>query len=123
MQKIVKYRKGVIMLDIEEIKSEIIKRLKPLNPNKIILFGSYAYGTPHKDSDIDLYVVTNDDFIPQNWKEKMEVKLKFSRALRDIKQQYDIDLIAHTKKMYEKFVDFDSIFSREILTKGQTIYG
>jgi tRNA nucleotidyltransferase (CCA-adding enzyme) len=63
MQKIVKYRKGVIMLDIEEIKSKIIKRLKPLNPNKIILFGSYAYGTPHKDSDIDLYVVTNDDFI------------------------------------------------------------
>ena len=73
------------MLDIEEIKSEVLKRLKPLNPNKIILFGSYAYGTPHKDSDIDL--------------------------------------IAHTKKMYEKFVDFDSIFSREILTKGQTIYG
>jgi len=46
------------MLDIEEIKSEIIKRLEPLNPNKIILFGSYAYGTPHKDSDIDLYIVS-----------------------------------------------------------------
>jgi predicted nucleotidyltransferase len=111
------------LLNIEEIKIEIIERLKPLNPNKIILFGSYAYGTPHEDSDIDLYVVTNDDFMPKSWREKMEVKLKFSRALRDIKQQYDIDLIAHTKKMYEKFVNFDSIFSREILTKGQTIYG
>jgi len=43
---------------LEEIKSEIIKRLKPLNPNKIILFGSYAYGTLHKDSDIDLIAHT-----------------------------------------------------------------
>jgi len=34
------------MVDIETIKSEIVERLKPLNPNKIILFGSYAYGTP-----------------------------------------------------------------------------
>ena len=111
------------MLDIEKIKSEIVDILTPLNPNKIILFGSYAYGTPHKESDIDLYVVTNDDFIPQSWKEKMQIKLKFSKALRDIKQHYDIDLITHTQKMYEKFLDLDSMFSREILTKGKVIYG
>jgi len=110
-------------MDIQKIKSEIIERLKPLNPNKIILFGSYAYGTPNNDSDIDLYVVTNDEFMPQNWREKMQIKLKFSKALRDIREHYDIDLITHTKKMYEKFLDLDSMFSREILTKGQIIYG
>jgi len=71
-------------MDIQKIKSEIIERLKPLNPNKIILFGSYAYGTQNNDSDIDLYVVTNDEFMPQNWREKMQIKLKFSKALRDI---------------------------------------
>ena len=117
------YLKGVVLLNIEEIKTEIIEKLKPLNPVKVILFGSYAYGTPHKDSDIDLYIVSNDDFIPQSWKEKMEIKLKFSKALKDIKQRYDIDLITHTKKMYEKFLDIDSMFSREILGKGQVIYG
>ena len=111
------------MLNIDEIKDEIIERLKPLKPNKIILFGSYAYGTPNEDSDIDLYVVTNDKFIPRSWKEKMQIKLKFSKALRDIKQHYDIDLITHTQKMYEKFLDLDSIFSKEILTKGKVIYG
>ena len=111
------------MLDIEQIKLEIIEKLEPLKPNKIILFGSYAYGTPNEDSDIDLYIVSNDDFIPQSWKEKMQIKLKFSKALRDIKQHYDIDLITHTQKMYEKFLDLDSIFSREILTKGKVIYG
>ena len=33
------------MLDIEKIKLEIVIALKPLSPEKIILFGSYAYGT------------------------------------------------------------------------------
>ncbi|MDD3272057.1 MAG: nucleotidyltransferase domain-containing protein [Syntrophomonadaceae bacterium] len=42
---------------------EIIKQaiLDTVNANKIYLFGSYAYGTPHKDSDFDIYVVIPDD--------------------------------------------------------------
>ena len=39
------------MLNIEKIKNEIVELLKPLNPEKIILFGSYAYGIPTEDSD------------------------------------------------------------------------
>ena len=44
------------MVDIEKIIPEIIEALKPLDPDKIILFGSYAYGKPNKDSDIDLFL-------------------------------------------------------------------
>jgi len=40
------------MVDIEALKHEIVECLKPLDPDKIILFGSYAYGTPTEDSDI-----------------------------------------------------------------------
>jgi predicted nucleotidyltransferase len=58
------------VIDIEEVKKEIIEKLKPLNPEKIILFGSYAYGTPDANSDIDIYVVTKDEFIPQNFSTK-----------------------------------------------------
>ena len=43
------------MLDIEELIDKIIKLLLPLHPNKIILFGSYAYGKPTDESDIDLF--------------------------------------------------------------------
>jgi len=60
--------------------------------------GNYAYGTPHQDSDIDLYVVTNDDFIPQNWREKNQLYLKVSRAIRDLMEYTAIDLIVHSKK-------------------------
>jgi predicted nucleotidyltransferase len=45
------------VVDIEALKQEIIERLMPLDPDKIILFGSYAYGTPNEDSDIDLFLV------------------------------------------------------------------
>jgi predicted nucleotidyltransferase len=38
------------MLNIDEIKQLIVEKLKPLNPYQIILFGSYAYGMPTKDS-------------------------------------------------------------------------
>ena len=48
------------MTDIEKLKPLIIERLKPLNPDKIILFGSYAYGKPNKDSDIDLFLLKDD---------------------------------------------------------------
>jgi predicted nucleotidyltransferase len=111
------------MLDIEEIKSEIIKRLEPLNPNKIILFGSYAYGTPHKDSDIDLYVVTNDDFIPQSYKEDSEIYKKVSTKIRDIRDVVAIDLIVHTQKMYKKALEINQLFVKEILTNGVKLYG
>jgi len=110
------------VLEIESIKSEIIKRLKPLNPEKVILFGSFANNSANKDSDIDLYIVTKDDYMPKTWREKMNIKLKFSKALRDLKREYDIDLITHTKKMHQKFLNTNSLFSKEIQTKGQVIY-
>ncbi|MCX6052664.1 MAG: nucleotidyltransferase domain-containing protein [Campylobacterales bacterium] len=49
------------MVDIEVLKHEIVERLKPLNPDRIILFGSYAYGTPNEGSDIDLFLVKDTD--------------------------------------------------------------
>ena len=111
------------MVNIETIKLEILKRLEPLNLNQVILFGSYAYGTPHRDSDIDLYVVTNDDYIPQNFEERMNLKLTVSKAVKDLQKIIPIDIITHTKKMHEKFVEINSSFSREILQNGVKIYG
>ena len=105
-------------MDIEEIKEEIIKRLKPLNLNQVILFGSYAYGRPHNESDIDLYVVTNDDFLPQNWKEKNQLYLKVSRAIRDLREHMAIDLIVHSRKMHELFKKSNSSFFKHDISNG-----
>ena len=109
------------MIDIEKFKEEIVKRLKPLDPEKVILFGSYAWGNPTEDSDIDLYVVTKDDFIPSSWREKNTIYLSIAREIRSLRGKIPIDLIVHTKKMYEKFLSLDSSFSKEIFQKGVNI--
>ena len=111
------------MVDIDELKPQIIERLMPLSPDKIILFGSYAYGTPTEESDIDLYVVTSDENIPSSWREKMDIKLKVSHALKDLKEKYDFDLIVHTKAMNQKFYKMGSLFSKEIFKNGNILYG
>jgi len=106
------------MINIEELKPKIIKALMPLKPDKIILFGSYAYGTPNENSDIDLYVVTNDDYLPQTWKEKSNIHLKVTNLLRTISENYSTDVITHTRIMHNKFVEMDSMFSRKVLQQG-----
>lgn len=109
------------MIDIDILKKEIVSRLVPLNPEKVILFGSYAYGTPTEESDIDLYVVTSDDFMPSDFKQKMDIKLKIARAIDPIRMNHSVDLIVHTRPMSEKFVELDSMFAREILTHGERL--
>lgn len=101
-----------------ELKNAIVESLLPLNPEKVVLFGSYAYGEPNASSDIDLYVVTSDEHTPQNWREKSAVFLKTIKALDEIQKQIPIDLIAHTKPMYQKFVELDGMLSRKILREG-----
>ena len=108
-------------IDIEKLKKEIVERLRPLNPQKIILFGSYAYGNPTKDSDIDLYIVTNDEFMPRSWREKVQIYLRYADNLEEIMKKYPLDLIVHTKKMHEEFVKSNSMFSRKILQDGKDL--
>ncbi|MDO9581135.1 MAG: nucleotidyltransferase domain-containing protein [Bacteroidales bacterium] len=89
-------------------KNELIKNinlsLQSLNINKVILFGSWANDTQTYNSDVDLLVVTNDEYIFQSFAQKMETKLKIAKALNSIRKVSDIDLIVHTKPMYEKFI-------------------
>lgn len=109
-------------LEIEKLKQQILEQLLPIEPYKIILFGSHAYGAPEEDSDIDLYVVTTDLFIPKNWREKSEVHLKVSRQLQELMLKYPIDLIVHTKRMHEKFVKLNGSFAKKVLNKGVVLY-
>jgi predicted nucleotidyltransferase len=108
-------------MNIEKIQNELLEALKPLHLERVILFGSYAYGTPHKESDIDLYVVTNDDYIPQSYKEKRALVWKVSQKILEIRKKYAIDLLVHTKKMNERFIELQSTLAKEILEKGKVL--
>lgn len=103
---------------IEQVKKSLIE----LNPYLILLFGSYAYGEPNDESDIDLLVVTNDNYMPQNYDERLMVQLKVSKHIFNFSKQVPIDLIVFTKPMYQKFIDQKSSFSNEIISKGKILY-
>ena len=109
------------LIDIEKLRPQLLDALSSLNLEKIILFGSYAYGVPNEDSDLDLYVVTKDDFMPKTWKEKSEVHLTVTRKMRALLQKYPTDLITHTKAMHDRFVEQDSLFCKKILNDGIVI--
>jgi len=72
------------MIDIEKLKPKIVEALTSLNPEKIILFGSYAYGTPNENSDLDICVVEKD------YENKWQEKLKIRNLLNDIRMPIDI---------------------------------
>ena len=101
---------------------EIINKLKTINPYLIILFGSYAHGTPHEDSDIDILVVTNDDFIPKNFDERLEYRLSIKKIIRKTAKKVPIDLLIFSRPMFKKFKELNSSFSKEILTNGKKLY-
>lgn len=109
------------MYNIEELKAIIIEKFKPLNPEKVILFGSYANGNPTEDSDIDLYVVTKDDHMPVTWKEKSDLNLNIMLKIKDFTDRYPTDLITHTSAMHQKFIEMDSMFCRQIMKNGIVI--
>ena len=72
------------MLNKNHLIDSINENLSSLNAKKIILFGSYAYGTPNEDSDIDLCII--EDKIDSKIKEKTKIR----NLLKDIKISKDI---------------------------------
>jgi len=66
------------------VKKQIVEKLMPLKPEKIILFGSYAYGEPNEDSDLDICVVEKDYINRWNEKRKIDDLLDFIKIPKDI---------------------------------------
>jgi predicted nucleotidyltransferase len=81
-------------------------------PDKIILFGSYAYGTPHQDSDVDLLVV-----MPA-WNNHS----KANRITSTIEPPFCLDLKVRTPKEVERDVRDGDWFLTEVVTKGKVLY-
>ena len=103
------------MVDIEVLKHEIVERLKPLNPDKIILFGSYAYGTPNEDSDIDLFLVKDSS---ENSNYTVEAKMRLLELIEKYHLGFDI-LSAPSTFLHSRE---DYFYKVDILEKGKVIY-
>ena len=102
------------MIDIENIQKEIVEKLKPLDAQKIILFGSYAYGTPNEDSDLDICII-------KDYKSKIEEKRKVRKLLDDISMPLDILVVnneyynSHSDENWLNTALYDARFKGEVL--------
>ncbi|MCF6309092.1 MAG: nucleotidyltransferase domain-containing protein [Sulfurimonas sp.] len=105
------------MLNIEELKPKIIESLKPLNLDKIILFGSYAYGTPNENSDVDLLLVKDVEE-----KATRQLKLEARKRVRSLISSYKVgfDFIVASNKFLKTRKDY--FYRVDILQNGKVIY-
>ena len=103
---------------IEQLK----RRISELNPHLILLFGSHASGIQDEYSDIDLIVVTKDEYIPENFNERINLQLKISEHIFDIAKKVPVDLIVYTLPMYKKLLEQNKGFLNDVKTKGKVLY-
>ena len=110
------------MINIDQIISNITETLKNEGVEKIILFGSFAYGQPEEGSDLDIIIVTTDNYIPATNHEKMELHHKYNLLIRKFRKLIPIDMLVYTRSMYYKLQVSGSLFSNEINQKGKILY-
>jgi uncharacterized protein len=100
-----------------DVPMRVIRRFarqvaEKFQPDKIILFGSYAYGTPNADSDVDILVI-------------MPCRHQGSRAGRIrslVPAPFPMDLIVRTPASLRWRLAEGDLFHTEIVTKGKVLY-
>ena len=103
-----------IQSELDTLK-EIIIRTVPVE--QIWLFGSYATGTPHKDSDLDLYVVLKDDIQARLVDAAIQIRVAIGK-----KKSMPVDIVTNTLGRYKERSKFPTL-ERTIEREGIKIYG
>ena len=101
--------------ELEKLKELIINAI-PVE--QIYLFGSYAYGTPHKDSDLDLYVVLKDEVQMRDLDAGLQIRFAVVR-----KTTMPFDIIAKKKKDFLNRMNVKFSLEQKVNKEGICIYG
>jgi len=98
----------------KSLRPAIQKIVAELRPEKVVLFGSYAYGTPSPHSDVDLLVImkTRASLKERSW--------AVSRLL--LPRPFPVDILVKTPREVEKSLKTGDFFLQEILTRGKVLY-
>src|SRR6266571_1486461 len=101
------------LYDGADIPMRVIRRYaraiaEEFHPDRIILFGSYAYGTPNEDSDVDLLVVMNQN---------QSVRIRYRLAA-----PFPLDLIIRTPKEMKWRLEEGESFLTTIVSQGKVLY-
>ena len=95
---------------IQEVSDQIARKF---HPERIILFGSYAYGTPTEDSDVDLLVVMP---LPDRGRGRA------SDIRQSIEVGFPLDLLVYDPDYLKHRIEIEDFFLREITAKGEVLF-
>jgi len=99
--------------------NDILNTLENINPQKIILFGSYAYGVPEKNSDIDFLIIKN---IPETEVRDLRVKIKKLLWNKFKQQSLSFDVVVDSEQRIRQRIRLGDLFYDEIFNNGNVIY-
>jgi predicted nucleotidyltransferase len=102
-----------IRIPSQAIQSVVDQIATLFQPQKIILFGSYAHGTPGPEIDIDLLVVMDTPF------SEVDQAVKI---LRSIQYRFGIDLIVQKPGILAQRLDWGDSFLKEVVLTGKVVY-
>lgn len=98
----------------QQLKAITQKIVKEYQPEKIILFGSYAWGKPREWSDVDLFIVKKSK--KKRWERGYELrKLLFPPGV-------PLDILVYTPSEFKKRLTLGDFFVKDIANKGKVLY-
>lgn len=100
---------NIPMRVIRQFTRRVVERFQP---DKIVLFGSYAYGTPHADSDVDILVI-----MPA--RNELDQAVRISLA---VDYNFPLDLLVRTPNNLSRRLAEGDSFLREVTTRGKVLY-
>lgn len=92
------------------------KIIRNYHPERIILFGSYAYGHPTAESDVDLMIIKNDCRSP------IERRIEIRRILHEENRFIPLTPLVYTPQEIKNRLELGDDFIEEIMTKGKILY-
>jgi uncharacterized protein len=104
--------KNISKSQIQEAINRLVITYEPL---KIYLFGSYAWGQPHAESDIDFMLV-----VPENVEHTFELRRRGNRALAGI--GFSVDFLFNTLTSFEDRAEHPSSLEYKIKKEGKIVY-
>ena len=102
------------MVPIKEIQCYCDAIAKAFRPERIILFGSHAYGKPHRDSDVDVLVV-----MPKSRRMGKRPSLKIRQTVR---ANFPVDILVRDPQFVSQRLEEGDSFLEEITEKGRVMY-
>lgn len=104
----------VPLITQEQINTVVNRIVESAKPEKVIIFGSYAYGQPDENSDLDILVIKNTN-TPQ-FQRTREIR-KHLRGLA-----IPIDIVVYTPQEINEWKDTQAAFITQIVKYGKVIY-